>query len=278
MPSHTRAFSIQTQHVSNTAKDSSRWSTEHESLLEHASRLEEARTVNRALAMARAILHEGDHRVAQTRKDFEAEKQRAAAAGIPVHPKFRSWMEWEDSARAFHEALRAMYPPETDRLINALAVGEAASVGWAIVFLEADPRCFRAGYLRERMLRYLARMIDQLDTDEKRRLRKVTLLAVDDPWRPTPHDPVEAGRRMGPRGQAFHAKFGAQMAEFQRRRLPVAQRREFKWYCRLAAKLDGDDLNHELEARARADDAVVARRASLMLGAIARKQKPTPQA
>ena len=90
-----------------------------------------------------------------------------------------------------------MYPPGTDRLIKALALGEPASVGWALVFLEADPRCFRAGYLRERMLRYLARMIDQLGPDEKQRLRTVCLLAVDDPWRPAPHDPVEAGRRMG---------------------------------------------------------------------------------
>jgi hypothetical protein len=59
--------------------------------------------------------------------------------------------------------------------------------------------------------------------------------------------------------------------------LPVAQRREFKWYCRLASHLAGDDLKNELEARARADDSVVARRARLVLGAIVRKQKPNPQ-
>lgn len=264
--------------MSDASKDAPRWTSEHESLLERARRLEEARRANRAAGAARAILHEGDYAVVQTQKDFEAEKQRAAAADTTVDPKFQSWMERDDTARAFHEALSAMYPLENDRLIEALARGEPESVAWALVFLEANPWCFRAGYLRERMLRYLVRMIDHLGADEKRRLRDVTLLAVDDPWRPTPHDPVEAGRRMGQRGQAFHAKFGTQIADIQKRKLPVAQRREFKWYCRTAAKLDGGDLNHDLEARARADDAVVARRASLMLGAIARKKKPAPQA
>ena len=40
----------------------------------------------------------------------------------------------------------------------------------------------------------------------------------------------------------------------------------------VGSELDGDDLKHELEARARADDAAVARRASLMLGAITRSR------
>ena len=76
---------------------------------------------------------------------------------------------------------------------------------------------------------------------------------------------------------SFLAEFEPRLADIRRRTLPVAQRREFKWYCRLASHLAGDDLKNELEARARADDSVVARRARLVLGAIVRKQKPTPQ-
>jgi hypothetical protein len=170
-------------------------------------------------------------------------------------------------------------PPETEQTTAALGRGDPTAVEWPLVFLEADPRCFRAGYLRERILRYFARMVDHLGEDDKRRLRQVTLAAVDDRWRPTPWDLSREMRLMGAsRDEAsFLAEFGPRLADIRRRTLPVAQRREFKWYCRLASHLAGDDLKNELEARARADDSVVARRARLVLGAIVRKQKPTPQ-
>jgi hypothetical protein len=86
-------------------------------------------------------------------------------------------------------------------------------------------------------------------------------------------DPFTASRDEA----SFLVEFGPRLADIRRRTLPVAQRREFKWYCRLASHLAGDDLKNELEARARADDSVLARRARLVLGAIVRKQKPTPQ-
>jgi hypothetical protein len=255
------------------------WTADHDVLLERARRLEEARTLNNATAAARVILHEGKRRRVETEHDFAAAKQRAAAAGTPIDPRFQSWMEWEGTATAARQALRAMYPPETEQSMAALGRGEAMAVGWALVFLEADPRCFRAGYLRERILRYLARMADHLSEDDKRRLRQVTLAAVDDLWRPTPWDLAREMRLMGGPGDeaSWLAEFGPRLADIRRRTLPLAQRREFKWYCRLASHLAGDDLKNELEARARRDDSVVARRARLVLGAIARRQKPTPQ-
>ncbi|HEY4889113.1 MAG TPA: hypothetical protein VIJ58_11175 [Candidatus Dormibacteraeota bacterium] len=226
------------------------WTADHEVLLERARRLEEARTLNNATASARAILHEGKRGRVETEHDFAAAKQRAAAAGTPIDPRFQTWVEWERTASAARQALRAMYPPETEQTAAALGRGDPTAVEWPLVFLEADPRCFRAGYLRETILR-----------------------------RPTPWDLSREMRLMGAsRDEAsFLAEFEARLADIRRRTLPVAQRREFKSYCRLASHLAGDDLKNELEARARADDSVVARRARLVLGAIVRKQKPTPQ-
>ncbi len=254
------------------------WTEEHEELLERANRLEEARIRNRAAADARVVLHDGPLGIAQTREDFHAEKRRAAAAGTPIDPQFRSWAEWEGTARAFREALAAMYPAETEHRVRALGDGETDQVEWALLFLETDPRCFRAGYLRERILRYLARMIERLSTEQMHRLRWVALAAVDDPWRPATYDPVEAARRMGAFGQNFAAKMGPQLASFKQRQLPFGERREYKWFCRLARNLNDPDLARDLEARARTGDPVVARRATLMLGAIAHRQEPTLQA
>jgi hypothetical protein len=264
--------------VSDPHNQPATWTSAHEALRERASRLEETRKANLALARARVVLHEGNLGVQETRREFEAEKQRANASHTPIDPRFASWVAWEIGVIPYHEALRAMYPPETKDLIAALAARKTDAIEWALVFLEADPRCFRAGYLRERMLRYLGRMVDLLSAGDTQRLRIVALAAVDDPWRPTPFDLEEATVRAGGYGARFMARFGAQLAYGKRRTLPLAQRREFKWYCRLAAKIDGESLERELEVRARSDDAVVARRAALMLGAIAQKREPAPQA
>lgn len=250
------------------------WSTAHELLVERARRLEVAVKTNRMAADARVILHTGDLGIVQTERDFAAEVQRAREAGGVVDPRFKTWVDWERTADEFHSAFRAMYPPDEESVIQALAAGDLDTVEWALVFLEANPQCFRAGYLRERMLRYLARILDGLSEADRARLTRVVLAAVDDPWRPAtyrlPDDPLSNSRR----GRALLSKVGASLDQ----RLSEVQRREFGWYCRLAAKLSGHTLQRDLEDRVRSDDPVVARRASLMLGAMARKQEPAQQA
>ncbi len=270
--------SRETEAMSDTGSHPPHWTAEHEALVERAKRVEEARLRNNACARARVILHEGPLGVVQTSKDFQIEKRRAAATGSPVAETFRTWLAWEDTARVARETRDAMYPPETEPLMRRLAAGDADAVDWALVFLEADPGCFRAGYLRERVLRYLARMIDRLTVDQKHRLRSVALAAIDDPWRPALYDAAERARRMGPFGQKFAAAMGPRLADIQQRQLPFAQRREFKWFCRLAGQLHDPALAHDLGARVQGEDLVVARRAGLMLGAIARKQEPAQQA
>lgn len=264
--------------MSETESHAMQWTAEHDALLDRASRLEAARKLNNATAHARVILHDGPLGIVETGKEFHAEKRRAAATGTAVDPKFRTWIEWEVTARAAREAGDAMWTADIEQRTRSLAARETDAVDWALIFLEAGPRCFRAGYLRERILRYLARMVDRLSADQKSRLRPVALTAVDDPWRPALYDAVESARRMGPYGEKFAAAIGPRLAFIKQRQLPFAQRREFKWFCRLAGKLDDPDLVHALEARVGSDDPVVARRAALMLGAIAQKQEPTPQA
>lgn len=199
--------------------------------------------------------------------------RRAQAAGRAVDPRFQSWLFWSRTAADFHAALLAMYPPEDEARIKSLARGDPQAVAWALVFLEADPRCFRAGYVRERLVRYLARMLDRLSDQDHRRLGAILLAAVDDPWRPSAADRY-AGH---PRVQAMREKLGSALnvahEEYMRRRLPSVQRREFRWYCRLAAKLEDPAVRGELEARLAAADKVVARRARIMLGAMDRRQK-----
>jgi hypothetical protein len=264
--------------MSETESQAMRSTAAHDALLVRANRLEAARKLNDASARARVILHDDPLGIVETGKDFQAEKRRAAATGTAVDPKFRTWLDWEVTARTAREARDAMWTAEIEQRTRSLATGETDAVDWALIFLEADPRCFRAGYLRERILRYLARMIDRLSAEQKRRLRTVALAATDDPWRPVPYDAAESARRMGPYGQKFAAAMGPRLAFIKQRQLPFAQRREFGWFCRLAGKLDDPELTHELEALVDSDDPVVARRAALMLGAIAQKQEPTPQA
>jgi hypothetical protein len=171
-----------------------------------------------------------------------------------------------------------MYTREDSERLQALSRGDVHAIPWALMFLEADPRCFRAGYVRERLLRYLARSTSQLSTSNARRLRAVLVRAVDDPWRPSGQDwtaDIPAVQRMRAK---LPPDANAGYDAYRQRRLPYVQRREFKWYCRLAAKLDGADLIGDLREREAGDDEVVARRARLMLGAVEQGQRPAPQA
>lgn len=254
------------------------WTAEHQSLIQRAAELEAARRINIAAANARVVLYSGDRRFVDTRRDFEAAKKDAKADGRAVDPRFQSWLFWERTAAESRAALTAMYPPEDEARIRSLALGDARVVGWALVFLEADPQCFRAGYVRERLLRYLARIVDRISDEDRRRVRTILVAAVDDPWRPSGVDRYAAN----PRVQAMRERLGpaqdAAYKEYMRRRLPFVQRREFRWYCRLAAKLGDPGLRGDIQARLSSADEVVMRRALLMIGAIDHRLRPAAQA
>lgn len=102
----------------------------HRDLLRRAARLEDARRANLAAAEARQ------------------------GGGPPA------WEAWKRSVALFHEAFREMYPASFEDRLELLRDGRAGGddLQWALTFLEADPWCFRSGYVKERLLRYLPRM------------------------------------------------------------------------------------------------------------------------
>jgi hypothetical protein len=88
-----------------------------------------------------------------------------------------AWTRWEDAAREWHEAMALLYPKEFWDGIERLRRGDAAAIEPAITFLEVDPWCFRSGYAKETILRFLKRA--DLSVEQSARLRAVILAAVD---------------------------------------------------------------------------------------------------
>lgn len=87
----------------------------------------------------------------------------------------------EAAHRAAARRLRAhvglMYPEEFWVDVRRLAAGDPDAVENALVFLEADPWCFRSGYAKEVLVRALRR--HALSEPQRERLVAVLLAAVD---------------------------------------------------------------------------------------------------
>jgi len=100
-----------------------------------------------------------------------------SAAGAEIHRFFKvDDRRWHEATIRGWRAREALYPPDWLAIVNALQGGDAAAVEPAVVFLETDPWCFRSGYAKERLLRYLSRM--ELSDESKRRLRRWLLDAL----------------------------------------------------------------------------------------------------
>lgn len=84
---------------------------------------------------------------------------------------------WDEAARKFHEAARLLYSEDFEASLERLRAGDPIAVEPAITFLEADPWCFRSGYAKETILRFLPRAT--LMEGQVARLRVVVLHAVD---------------------------------------------------------------------------------------------------
>ena len=61
------------------------------------------------------------------------------------------------ASASFHRAMDEVYPASWWETVAALQRGEVSAVEPAIVFLEADPRFFRSGYVKEALCRFLGR-------------------------------------------------------------------------------------------------------------------------
>ena len=113
--------------------------------------------------------------------------RQVAAKAEQARLKADFWRE-KDPARSalasgsFHRAMDEVYPASWRDTIEALQRGERGAVEPAIVFLEADPRFFRSGYMKEELCRFLGRA--PLTLQQRNRLVSVAISAIDDGRRP----------------------------------------------------------------------------------------------
>ena len=142
-----------------------------------------------------------------------------------------AYRRWTQAVESFHDAWHFMYPFEFLEQVRRLRGAATKQVDDAITFLEADPWCFRSGYVKEDILRRLQGV--PLAKEHEDRLRKVMVHAVD-----------------------------------------VGNRREFKWHCRLARRLDNPELRQALLERLASTDPGVRRRAFWMVDGLPLQLSP----
>ena len=116
-----------------------------------------------------------------------ADLQLQAAQVEQTHAEVTRWIDvdrdrWNDATEKHHKAMSEMYPPDWATVVAELQHGDTAAVEPAIVFLEADPRCFRSGYEKEQLCRFLGRA--KLTSRQRHRLLAVVVAASQDVHRP----------------------------------------------------------------------------------------------
>jgi hypothetical protein len=89
-----------------------------------------------------------------------------------------AWAEWQAATNVFWLAYRDFHEDGVpDTHAAEVRAGDATATERAVRFLELDPRCFRSGYAKERLLRALkSARITQSQVD---RLRVAMMYAVD---------------------------------------------------------------------------------------------------
>ena len=162
----------------------------YESFLEAAEGLKalgvdpgDSERIETAKARRRPPLTLGDEpldqatRIRRAVKLVEEKQSRLNGAVEKRHQDRDAWARWEDAARESREAMALLYPKEFWGDIERLRTGDPTAIEPAIQFLEVDPWCFRSGYAKETILRYLKRA--ELDDEQGGRLRLVIRNAVD---------------------------------------------------------------------------------------------------
>ena len=100
----------------------------------------------------------------------------SAHEGVKDHPGDRVYTD------PFHAAFAALYSPQWEAVVEGAKGGEEWALAPAIDFLEADPHCFRSGYYKERLCRYLSRA--PLAPDQRHRLALVATRVLTQSDRP----------------------------------------------------------------------------------------------
>ena len=119
--------------------------------------------------------------MAVDRADAQNELRRGAAELVRLqddlqrahtarHGSDEAERAWRATARTSAEATRAFYARFTG-LARPIRAGDRGAIDAAIQFLEADPWCFRSGYVKAELMSALAHA--PLGDDDRRRLRAV---------------------------------------------------------------------------------------------------------
>jgi hypothetical protein len=95
-----------------------------------------------------------------------AAELKAADQDLRRHP---GDSEYQQRSRMARERL---YSTAWEANMKALQQGDSASVDGSIDFLDADPICFRSGYAKERLCRFLSR----IDLTEEQQTRLVPIV------------------------------------------------------------------------------------------------------
>jgi len=89
----------------------------------------------------------------------------------------RALASWRQAAAQFHAACELMYPQAFWEDVRRLTDGDVGAIEPALIFLEADPWCFRSGYAKETLVRLLRR--HRLVSLQRERLEAVLLRVVE---------------------------------------------------------------------------------------------------
>jgi hypothetical protein len=95
-----------------------------------------------------------------------AAELNAADEDLRRHPGNSEYQQLSRMAR------ERLYSPAWEANVTALQQGDEAAVEPSIDFLDADPICFRSGYAKERLCRFLSR----IDLTEVQRTRLVPIV------------------------------------------------------------------------------------------------------
>ena len=116
-----------------------------------------------------------------SRSDLRGLQARAAEVEA-AHSALSKAAGNPDAVDRFHRALNSFYDAAHEESVEALKRGEQWAAEYAVDFLVADPRCYRSGYEKELMCRYLGRV--EISESQRDRLLPVARHAAGDPLRP----------------------------------------------------------------------------------------------
>jgi len=69
-----------------------------------------------------------------------------------------AYQAWREAAAEGHAARERMYPECFRKDTTALAAGDTTAIEPTLEFLETDPWCFRSGYVKANLMRFLSRI------------------------------------------------------------------------------------------------------------------------